>query len=184
MEHFLDHGVAEATLRPLAKQVGTSARLLVYHFGSKEELLAAVVVEVQSRLQGFLAEAFQRASATAGPHALRSFWHRAIRPKNLRLFRLLFEIQVMALQNPNRHAALLQENSESWIGLISRLLPSSKKRPDRAMLCVAVLDGLLLGLLSGGDRRLTTAALNEFSYLFGRTQNCRPNLKVRTREAR
>lgn len=168
LEHFLDHGVADATLRPLAKHVGSSARLLVYHFGSKEELLAAVVEEAQSRLQAFFTEAFQNSSPQAGMSALRSFWEHAIRPKNLRLFRLLFEIQILAFQNPAQFAPLLGENSKSWLSLISEVLPPSKARRQRAILCAAVLDGLLLELLAGGNRRLTTAALDEFSHLLER----------------
>lgn len=169
LEHFLEHGVADATLRPVAERVGSSARLLVYHFGSKEELLAAVVGEVRSRLQTFFAVAFQSAPARGGKVALRSFWDQALRPKNLRLFRLLFEVQILALQNPGRYGPLLDGNSESWLSLISQVLPPSRVRGQRAALCAAVLDGLLLEVLSGGSRALATAALDEFLRLVARS---------------
>jgi AcrR family transcriptional regulator len=38
--HVLAHGLGEASLRPLAKAAGTSDRMLVYHFGTKETLIA------------------------------------------------------------------------------------------------------------------------------------------------
>ncbi|MFZ9395925.1 MAG: TetR family transcriptional regulator, partial [Erythrobacter sp.] len=38
--HVLAHGLAGASLRPLARAAGTSARMLIYHFGSKERLIA------------------------------------------------------------------------------------------------------------------------------------------------
>ena len=169
LEHFLEQGVADATLRPVAESVGSSARLLVYHFGSKEELLAAVVSEVQSRLQTFFADAFQSAPARGGKVALRSFWDQALRPKNLRLFRLLFEVQILALQNPGRYGPLLRGNSESWLSVISQVLLPSKERRQRAVLCAAVVDGLLLEVLSGGSRTQATAALDEFLRLVART---------------
>lgn len=38
--HVLEHGLGGASLRPLAKAAGTSDRMLIYHFGNKEQLLA------------------------------------------------------------------------------------------------------------------------------------------------
>ncbi|MBD2841401.1 TetR/AcrR family transcriptional regulator [Erythrobacter rubeus] len=38
--HVLEHGLGGASLRPLAKAAGTSDRMLIYHFGNKEQLVA------------------------------------------------------------------------------------------------------------------------------------------------
>src|SRR5690606_14990119 len=46
VEWFAAHGVLDTSLRSLAAGVGTSSRMLNYHFGSREELLAAVVAKV------------------------------------------------------------------------------------------------------------------------------------------
>ena len=37
--HVMEHGLGEASLRPLAKAAGTSDRMLIYHFGNKERLI-------------------------------------------------------------------------------------------------------------------------------------------------
>ncbi|MEL7189938.1 MAG: TetR/AcrR family transcriptional regulator [Pseudomonadota bacterium] len=37
--HVLEHGMGGASLRPLAKAAGTSDRMLIYHFGNKEQLV-------------------------------------------------------------------------------------------------------------------------------------------------
>ncbi|MEL6738488.1 MAG: TetR/AcrR family transcriptional regulator [Pseudomonadota bacterium] len=37
--HVMEHGLGEASLRPLAKAAGTSDRMLIYHFGNKEQLI-------------------------------------------------------------------------------------------------------------------------------------------------
>ncbi|QIG55507.1 TetR/AcrR family transcriptional regulator [Altererythrobacter sp. BO-6] len=50
--HVLEHGLAGASLRPLARAAGTSDRMLLYHFGSKERLVAdllAYVAEVYAQ---------------------------------------------------------------------------------------------------------------------------------------
>ena len=54
--YFLQHGVANLSLRPLAAAVGTSARMLLHYFGSKEALIAEVMEQVQARLQGAFEE--------------------------------------------------------------------------------------------------------------------------------
>jgi AcrR family transcriptional regulator len=41
--HVLEHGLADVSLRPLAKAAGTSDRMLIYHFGSKDALVAALL---------------------------------------------------------------------------------------------------------------------------------------------
>lgn len=38
--HVLAHGLGQASLRPLARAAGTSDRMLLYHFGTKEALIA------------------------------------------------------------------------------------------------------------------------------------------------
>lgn len=41
--HVLQHGLADASLRPLARAAGTSDRMLIYHFGSKQDLIAEIL---------------------------------------------------------------------------------------------------------------------------------------------
>ena len=53
--HFTEEGLADQSLRRIAEAVGTSHRMLLYHFGSKDGLLLAVVREVEARTQGRLA---------------------------------------------------------------------------------------------------------------------------------
>jgi AcrR family transcriptional regulator len=41
--HVLKHGLATASLRPMAAAAGTSDRMLIYHFGDKDRLIAEVL---------------------------------------------------------------------------------------------------------------------------------------------
>ena len=50
--HFTAEGLADQSLRRIAEAIGTSHRMLLYHFGSKDGLLLAVVREVEARTQG------------------------------------------------------------------------------------------------------------------------------------
>ena len=52
--HVLRHGLAGATLRPLARAAGTSDRMLIYHFGSKEALVATLLVHLAGDFERLL----------------------------------------------------------------------------------------------------------------------------------
>lgn len=45
-EHVLAHGLGNASLRPLARAAGTSDRMLIYHFGTKEQLLVDLLAHL------------------------------------------------------------------------------------------------------------------------------------------
>jgi AcrR family transcriptional regulator len=161
LRYFLKHGVAHLSLRPLAAAVGTSARMLVHHFGSKEELVAAVMTQVRDRFQALLETVAKAGQGGAGDVML-AFWRLATAPANLPYLRLLLEVQVLALQNPRRYQTYLRNTSRSWLSLIEAELPKSKERAAMATLCTAVIDGLMLELLSTGDTRRTRSALSLF----------------------
>lgn len=44
--HVLNNGLGGASLRPLAKAAGTSDRMLIYHFGNKEQLVADLLEHI------------------------------------------------------------------------------------------------------------------------------------------
>jgi AcrR family transcriptional regulator len=50
LDDLAEHGLAEFTLRGLAARLGTSARMLVHYFGTREQLLAAVFAEHRRRM--------------------------------------------------------------------------------------------------------------------------------------
>ncbi len=164
LDYMVVHGVAGVTLRPLAGAIGTSARLLVYHFGSKDGLITAVMDEVRLRAQRSFAEATAKAGNGAAKGAMQTFWAWTVHPRNIDYMRLLFEVQVLAIRNPATYGPYLEGTSGSWLALIEASLPPSRRNRAIATLCAAVVDGLLLEYLSTGDRRRTTRALE----LFGR----------------
>jgi AcrR family transcriptional regulator len=58
--HVLQHGLADASLRPLARAAGTSDRMLIYHFGSKDALVAALLEHLAGMFAGALDSAFPK----------------------------------------------------------------------------------------------------------------------------
>ena len=160
--YLVKHGVAEVSLRPMAAAVGTSARLLIFHFGSKERLLTEVLELVQERLQRSLGEllAMEHGAERAAP--LRLFWDWALKDANFVQLRLLYQLQVLAAHDQKAYGRYLKKNSLNWLEIVQALLKPPQRSPLLATLIVAVFDGLFIEVMSSGDRRRASAAIDEF----------------------
>ncbi|HCO46473.1 MAG TPA: TetR/AcrR family transcriptional regulator, partial [Erythrobacter sp.] len=63
--HVMAHGLADASLRPLARAAGTSDRMLIYHFGNKDALVAALLDYLVARFADALDSAFPQARSAS-----------------------------------------------------------------------------------------------------------------------
>jgi len=152
--------------------------MLLHYFGSKEALIAEVMEHVQARLQTAFQALAANHRAANREKLLRDFWDVVSAKPNQPALRLLFEVQMLALQNPKRYRHYLTRTSASWREFIERALPSRQKNGVSATLYTAVIDGLLLELLSTGDLRRTSRALNLFA------DHCQPNPRPRKAKRR
>jgi AcrR family transcriptional regulator len=159
------HGISDLSLRELAAAIGTSHRMLIYHFGSKEGVLVAVVHAVEAEQREFLAGL--AADPAIGPvGAMRAMWRRIADPGLWPSERLFFEIYGQALQGRPGTGGFLDRITEDWIELVAEYseqlgAPRQTVRAD-ARLSVAVGRGLLLDLLATGDRTQTDQAFERF----------------------
>lgn len=135
--------------------------MLIHYFGSKEQLIGEVMAEIQVELQSAFAALTTDLPPNHHDHLLKEFWKILSDKKNLPSLRLLFEVQMLALQNPKRYRRYVTESSASWRRLIEHALPGHTGMAAPATFYNAVIDGLLLELLSTGDKRRTTAALGD-----------------------
>ena len=135
--------------------------MLLHYFDSKEALIAEVMEQVQERLRDSFRELLEEPQTKK--RLLPRFWNVLSRKKNQPFLRLLFEVQMLALQNPRRYRRYLSRTSKSWRRLIETALPVKRQPEVTATLYNAVVDGLLLELLSTGDARRTSRALALFT---------------------
>ena len=163
--YLVRHGLADLSLRPMAAASGTSARLLIFHFGSKEQLLAEVLAEMQARLQRSFAAQLAARPAPGKVPLLRAFWDWATSGENYDYHRLLYQLQLLAAQNPRVYGRYLKQISMTWLELIQPALPASQQTAAFATLYGAVFDGLFIELMSTGDRRRVIAALEQYIQL-------------------
>ncbi|MXO84001.1 TetR family transcriptional regulator [Altererythrobacter aestiaquae] len=58
--YALQHGFSDASLRPMAKAAGTSDRMLLYHFGSKQQLMDELLSHLADIYAAALDDAFPK----------------------------------------------------------------------------------------------------------------------------
>jgi len=151
VDYLLRHGMSGLSLRPLAGAIGSKARLLIYHFGSRQQLLTEAMERVRLHVQdGFL---------EAGD--VLEFWKWATDKKNQPYVRLVFEVQGLAMQKPKTYGAYLRGSLENWITFLEKRLHGPNRR-QTATLMVATFDGLLLDYFITGDLDRTTKSLRRF----------------------
>jgi AcrR family transcriptional regulator len=158
--HALDAGIADLSLRQIAAAIGTSHRMLIYHFGSREGLLVAVTQAVEEQQRAALLE------SGATPQDARESWERLSAPELWPQERLFFELYAYALRGRPGTEGFLDGIVESWVAPVAAALVKAgadepTARAD-ARLGVAVVRGLLLDLLATGDRAGVTEAYERF----------------------
>ena len=160
VDHAMRDGIADLSLRELAAAIGTSHRMLLYHFGSREGLLIAVAQAVD--------EAQRESLPTWGTTAegARRLWAHLSDPKLWPQERLFFELYVHALLGRPGTEGFLEAAVEPWLtaiadGLVKAGADQATSRAD-ARLGLAVARGLLLDLLATGDRAGVTAAYERY----------------------
>lgn len=169
LEFALESGLDRVTLRPLAARLGTSDRMLIYHFGSKDRLVEALAWHASARLATSLGEPARRLSSVEEALAiLRSV---LAAPASLPYVRLYFEMLALAMREPGQYQPATARVTEYWIALVTRWLDAAGITAPKwaAAYVLATLEGLLVLRLSGETSleeeqilRLAAASLSSF----------------------
>jgi AcrR family transcriptional regulator len=166
--HIEQRGVSDLSLRELAAAIGTSHRMLIHHFGSREGLWVEVIRTVEQRQRDALAALLPTLGDDLG-EALRTWWRHLADPLLHPNERLFFELYGQALQGRPGTTELLDGIVDDWLEPavsinIAHGLDSAAARA-LARLGIAVTRGLLLDLLATGDQEGTTAAFDAWATL-------------------
>jgi AcrR family transcriptional regulator len=167
--HVAENGVGDRSLRGLAAALGTSHRMLIHHFGSKDGLWVAIVQAVEQRQRELLGEYFPDPGQPPGD-SLRAWWRHLSDPSLWPNERLFFELYGRALQGEEPAREMLEGTVEDWLDAAvaagaGSAVPAEVARAQ-ARLGIAVTRGLLLDLLATGDREGTDAAMEAFIALY------------------
>jgi len=163
VDYTVEHGFSDLSWRPVAAALGVSTNSLVHRFGSKEQMLVAILGRLRERIvvdtDDVLGEGADLATAA------RAVWARTSAPQREAEFRLFFAVYGRALQAPQQFAEFLDHVVADWMGaLCDAQGPDTDPAVARrtATTVIATIRGLLLDLLATGDRDRVQDAAETF----------------------
>lgn len=169
IDTYAREGIGTRSLRDVAAAVGTSHRMLIHHFGSRDELLVAIVEEVERRQTSMLG-----ALPDDPAEAIAAMWVDLRRPELRPFERLFFECYVRAAQGEEPFTRLLPGAVDRWLEAVAAR-SDGRADPITARLAIAVSRGLLLDLVATGDEAAVDAAAQRFVELLGARDRSRSN---------
>jgi AcrR family transcriptional regulator len=169
IDYVAEHGIGDVSLRSLATALGTSHRMLIHYFGSKEGLWIEIVHTVEARQREMLGELLPDPDQPIR-EAMWTWWKHISDPSLWPNERLFFELYGQALQGRGHTVQFLDGIVEDWLGPateinVARGVPRELARAH-ARAGVAITRGLLLDLLATGDVAGVDAAMDAFIDLY------------------
>jgi AcrR family transcriptional regulator len=162
--YLAGHGLADVSLRPMARAVGVSVNALVHHFGAKEELVVAALAraaDVQAQVEQHW---LSRDPGLTEAGLLRRWWRWInASPANLAVVRLGIEAAALDATASGLPGAVRADQIAPWRANIEQRLVAEGMDPEQAALeaplVKAMFTGLVVDLLATGERRRLTRSL-------------------------
>ena len=162
--YALAHGLADLSLRPLAAAIGSSPRVLLFLFGSKDNLIRALLGRSRSDEMALLAEL-----RTTHPDAdlavvAAHVWCWLAAAEHRDLLRLWVEGYARSLVEPSGPwGDFATATVQDWLDVLAGYQPphyrDSRQAITQRTAVLAILRGALLDLLATGDEERVTAAV-------------------------
>ena len=160
--YFLEHGLSDLSLRPLAKAVGSSPRVLLYYFESSEKLIALALARLRDQQRETYLRIFEVDVASPADMYL-AIWKHMTAPAYAPMFRLFFEVYGLALRDPDKYRAFLTTAIDDWLDFIDT--PEARKQYGRAgsrafaTLIVSAYRGFMLDYCASQDLKRVERAV-------------------------
>ncbi|MFD5064012.1 MULTISPECIES: TetR family transcriptional regulator [unclassified Streptomyces] len=166
--YVLRNGLASLSLRPLARELGTSDRMLLYYFGTKERMVAeALSLDDRRpllRFRGVRNSADAPEDAAGLRRLLEELWEEFHSPDRQAVMPLQFELMTASVLHPDRYGPLMHDLITEWTDLFTPLFVhlgmSDECARNEATLVVDAILGLLYGSLADGDWDRAAAAFH------------------------
>jgi AcrR family transcriptional regulator len=152
-DYVLKHGLLGLSLRPLAAELGTSDRMLLYHFANKDDLVATVLRVASERS---VAEVRRLPPAPDVRTAVLDLWAALTSPPLEQCQRTYVEAAALGLFGREPYASVVREGNAVWEAAVADHLVASGVPRGRADRAVALLDAAMTGFAL--DLPLVTSA--------------------------
>lgn len=136
-----ERGIDTLTLAELAEALDCSTYTLTYHFGRKEQLLAAIIEHAETQLREEI-ERLAGEPGTSPGELLRHYWQTTREPGARAYLRLWLELLVLASRHPDRFPGFHERAAAGWRHLAADILREHTGSEELATLIVATVTGL------------------------------------------
>jgi AcrR family transcriptional regulator len=172
-----EHGLAGLSLRPLAAVIGSSPRVLLFLFGSKDGLTRALLARARAEELAFLDGVRAQDGLVATG---RRVWQWLADESHRAVLRLWVEAYARSLMEPDGPwADFARRTVDDWLRVLAGAQPAGERDTaageTHRTAVLAVLRGALLDLLATGDVARTTAAVHAQLAVPAPTQSTRPD---------
>lgn len=158
VDHALAHGLPDR-LEPFVGASGTSTRMLLYHFGSKEALLRETLGRARQRQRDLYRDLLAPRAGEPYLRTLRRTWRAMTGPEGRGYLRLFAPLRDSAEQK--LWPGFRREATTEWLQPLEDGL-GSVGRQELATLVLAVIRGLLLDIDATGDVARADKAFDHF----------------------
>ncbi|PWB97248.1 TetR family transcriptional regulator [Homoserinimonas hongtaonis] len=167
IDHLLEHPLSGVTFRNLAEALEVSTFTLVYHFGTRQQMLREVVRAVYARADGFArSDEAPPGTVDAFVSRVEAAWGWARQPQNILLKRLEIEAALMESHDPEGNP-VTRELFSGWRDALTEMLIGvglqEESAADEARLIVDTFFGLQFDLIANGNADQTDAAFGRFA---------------------
>ncbi len=161
VSYILENGLSDLSLRPLAKELGTSTYTLTYQFGSKEAMVVDAVTHIdESQAERF--EALDKDSDTTA-QIIRNMWDQSVNEEGLAWSQVMLEVATVTSRQPILFDTFESKALNGRIDRIASALSggvSEEANVVRATLAASALNGLVYDRLLTGDSSRTGQAMD------------------------
>ncbi len=142
VDHVVAEGLIGLTLRPLAKAIGTSDRMLIYHFGSRDGLVSAVVAQVGERGNAVVAAL---PAAPTVRSAVNRLWAAYLEEPLYGCLGLYLQAAATGLLGEEPYLSDARASNEHWAAALSGYFARSGAPDRRLARIVTLVDSALYG---------------------------------------
>jgi AcrR family transcriptional regulator len=165
--YVLVHGLADVSLRPLAAAIGSSPRVLLFLFGSKEGLVRELLQRARADELALLAGVQRDIGPDDLGAAVNAIWVWLSSAPHRPLLTLWAEAYARSLVEPDGPwRGFAHQTVDDWLGLLGEAQSPRRRRRRAAViertLALSVLRGALLDLLATSDLERTSAAIAHY----------------------
>jgi AcrR family transcriptional regulator len=161
-DHALRHGLIGLSLRPLAAAIGTSDRMLLYHFRDKDDLVATVLRVASD-------QAVAEVTGLPVPQGVRAavlaLWGASSVGLLERCERLYVQAAALGLLGQEPYVSVVREANERWVAALASHLGRAGCPEDRARRAALLVDATFMGLhldlpVDGDDPEVAQAVVD------------------------